>query len=79
MNIPSFSLWTGLPGFERFERALKLTEEAAFAPEGFLRWLNTVSPAGKPPATKVAITVADVADETERIFRQQVEWWVAIL
>lgn len=75
MTVPPFALWEGLPGFDRLQRALKLAERAAFAPEGFLRWLNDIRPAGEAKRTEVPLTVEGVAAATEEMFRKRVEWW----
>jgi hypothetical protein len=75
LSVPPFLLWEGLPGFDRLQRALRLAEKAAFTAEGFLRWLNRTRPAGEPEATKVAFTVAGMADAAQQLFRQRVEWW----
>jgi hypothetical protein len=45
---PSFLLWEGLPGFDRLQRILAVAEEAAFVPEGMVRWLNSIRPEGAP-------------------------------
>jgi hypothetical protein len=75
MTLPPFAVWEGLPGFDRLRRALKLAERAAFAPEGFLRWLNDIRPAGEAKRTEVPLTVEGVAEETEELFRKRVDWW----
>ena len=75
LNIPSLLLWEGLPGFDRLQRALNMTEEAAFRPEGFLRWLNDRRPAGAPKATELTLTVEGVADATAMMFKDRVNWW----
>jgi hypothetical protein len=75
MNAPPFWLWEGLPGFDRLRRALALTEQAAFVPEGFLRWLNDVRPAGKPELLEVPFTAEGVADTTATMFEKCAAWW----
>jgi hypothetical protein len=75
MTVPPFALWEHLPGFDRLQRALKLAERAAFAPEGFLRWLNDIRPAGEAKRTEVPLTVEGMAAATEELFRQRVDWW----
>ena len=75
MTVPPFALWENLPGFDRLQRALKLAERAAFAPEGFLRWLNDIRPAGEAKRTEVPLTVEGMAAATEELFRQRVDWW----
>jgi hypothetical protein len=75
LNLPPFASWERLPGFDRLQRALDLTEKAAYTPEGFLRWLNAVRPAGAPEHTEVPRTVEGMASAAEKIFRERVEWW----
>jgi hypothetical protein len=75
LNIPPFLLWEGLPGFDRLQRALALAEEAAFGPEGFLRWMNDIRPADAAEQTEVYLTAAAVADATAEAFRKRVHWW----
>src|SRR5262249_4810288 len=75
MTGPPFALWEILPGFDRLQRALKLAERVAFAPTGFLRWLNDIRPAGETKRTEVPLTVEGVAAATEEMFQKRVEWW----
>jgi hypothetical protein len=64
-----------LPGFERIQSALKLTDQVAFTSEGFLRWLNEIRPASDPPIVEVPITAAKVADGADEFFRLRVGFW----
>jgi hypothetical protein len=75
LSIPPFLVWEGLPGINRLRSALDLARDAAFAREGFLRWLNDVRPAGEPELTDYPLTAEAVADETEKLFQARVEWW----
>jgi hypothetical protein len=77
MTLSPFAVWEGLPGLERLQRALALAEEAAFVPEGFLRWLNDRRPTGEPERTEVPswLTVEGVADATAKMFQGRVAWW----
>jgi hypothetical protein len=75
LHVPPFVLWGLYPGFDRLQRALALAEKAAFVPEGMVRWLNDIRPAGEPKLTEVPLTVERVADETEEMFRTRVKWW----
>jgi hypothetical protein len=75
LNVPPFLRWEKLPGFDRLRRGLALAEEAAFAPEDFLRWLNSIRPAGAPGLTEVPLTVAGVADTQAEAFRILVGRW----
>ena len=75
MSVPAFAVWEFLPGFPRLEHALKLVEQAAFEPEGMVRWLNGVRPEGEPEVTTVPFTTEEVATGLERIFRERAAWW----
>jgi hypothetical protein len=75
MAVPPLALWEGLPGLDRLQRALKMAEKAAFAPEGFLRWLNAIRPAGEPERAEVPLTSEGMAAAAEELFRRRVEWW----
>jgi hypothetical protein len=74
-SIPPFLVWQELPGFDRFESALKLTDHAAFTAEGFLRWLNRVRPASHAPVTEVPIVASRYAEGVAEAFRIRTEWW----
>ena len=75
LNVPPFVLWKDHPGFDRLMRSLDLAERAAFVPEGMVRWLNRIRPAGEPELTEAPFGVEWIADATERLFRKQAEWW----
>ena len=75
MNVPPFAYWDFLPGFHRLKRALDAAQEAAFVPEGFVRWLNEIRPAGAPEQTAAPVSPEEFADALETFFRQRVEWW----
>ena len=75
LNVPPCQLWQGLPGLNRLQRALSLTESVAFAPADFLRWLNRTRPKGCPELRDVPLTVAGIAAATEGLFREQAAWW----
>ena len=75
LNVPPFLVWQGLPGLDRLQRALSLAENAAFAPEGFLRWLNRTRPKGTPERTDVPFTAEGMAAATDSLFREQAAWW----
>jgi hypothetical protein len=76
LNLPPFALFKIMPGFGRIERALKLTEVAAFTREGMVRWLNAIRP---PDAPKVALVELVSVEEHARVcddcFRERVKWW----
>jgi hypothetical protein len=73
LSVPPFLLWDKLPGFDRLQRALTLAEKAAFVPEGFLRWMNRLRPAGEPELTKVPLTADGLANATEETFQELVQ------
>jgi hypothetical protein len=75
MTVPPFVLWEALPGFDRLQHALNVSEKAAFVAEGFLRWLNTIRPAGELEVTHVPLTAERLAAATEEVFRERVRWW----
>ena len=76
MNVPPFLLWEEFPGFKRLQDALAMAEQAAFKPEGFLRWMNDVRPKGDPEHTEEDLwTVEEVADGFEKVYRKRAEWW----
>jgi hypothetical protein len=75
LTIPPFALWEGLPGYDRLQRALKLTEQSAFVAEGFVHWLNSRRPAGEPERMAPPLTVEGMAADAEQVFRERVEWW----
>jgi hypothetical protein len=74
LSVPPFAAWAGLPGLARLERALGLAEQAAFVPEGMVRWLNDVRPAGAPAVTAAPWT-AEAAAGIDRLFQERVAWW----
>jgi hypothetical protein len=75
LTIPPFAFWEALPGYDRLQRALKLTENAAFVAEAFVQWWNTIRPAGEPERTLPPLTVEGMAAGTEKVFRERVERW----
>jgi hypothetical protein len=75
LTIPPLAFWEGLPGFHRLQQALDLSERAAFYPEGFLRGLNAIRPAGEPEQLQVSLTVEGWATAAEAVFRERVAWW----
>jgi hypothetical protein len=75
LNIPPFLLWEDLPGFGRLQSALDLAKKTAFTPEGIVKWLNRVRPAGTPELTRDPLPADELAKATEEAFRQRVQWW----
>jgi hypothetical protein len=73
LNVPPFLFWEKLPGLDRLLRALALAEKAAFVPEGFLRWMNRIRPAGDPELTNVPLTTEGLATATEETFQELVQ------
>ena len=74
MSVPPFLLWKNLPGFERLQRALTLSERVAYVPEGFVRWLNRYRLKGTAKVTEVSLTAERVAAATEKGYREDVKW-----
>jgi hypothetical protein len=72
LGIDAFVLWADLPGFDRLQSTLKLTDEIAFAPEGMVAMLNRRRPPDAPEITTVPLTPERIAAETEDIFRYSV-------
>jgi hypothetical protein len=76
LNIPPFTYFKVLPGFDRLKRALKMAEETAFRPEGMLNWLNSIRPTDAERVTFETIISPEVyARRCEAEFRGQVEFW----
>jgi hypothetical protein len=77
IGIPPFPGWEYLPGFKRVQRALDLADRIAFSPEGLLRWLNTIGPAGTPELAELpkALTAETHAAEAEEMFRERAKSW----
>jgi hypothetical protein len=74
-SIPPFLLWEKLPGFDRLQRALELTEKVAFVLKGFLRWLNRIRLVGEPEVTESSMTAEGQAEAHETAFQELVQWW----
>ena len=75
LDVPPFLLWEMAPGYERFQHVRAVTEKTAFVAEGFLQWLNSRRPKGKPELLQAPLTVEMVADENDKAFRQRILWW----
>lgn len=76
LNIPAFTYFKVLPGFDRLERALKMAETTAFQPAGMLNWLNSTRPTHAGRATFESIISPEVyACRCEAEFRGQVKFW----
>ena len=80
LTIPPFALWEALPGFDRLQHAVAITEAkddlrgVAFTTEEMLHWLNDVRPKGQPAPTTIALTAESFAHDTEELFRRGVAW-----
>jgi hypothetical protein len=74
-SLPPFASWELLPGFDRLQRALTLTEKAAFTPEWFVNWMNVIRPPDSSEVTEAPLTVEGIADGTEQLFQERVQWW----
>jgi hypothetical protein len=78
LNVPPFPRWALLPGYDRLERALSLTDVAAFGPEGMLRFLNSLRNKCEPelpPLSEVPFTAEAIATGHGRLFRERARWW----
>ena len=75
LNIPPWLLWQQLPGFDRLQHTLSAAEQAAFTPQGFVRWMNRTRPANTPELTASPLTADSFADAYEEAYRQRSEWW----
>jgi hypothetical protein len=74
LSVPPYSLWTGLPGYDRFEKLLKTSESIAFTRKGLRRWLNRTKAAGEPDSKRV-LSAERLADAAEAMYRERVKWW----
>jgi hypothetical protein len=75
-------LWEDLTGFGRIQEALAFIARTdslpgpAFAPEGYLCYLNRIiHPPGAPELAVCPLTVEGVADAIEKYFRKRVKFW----
>jgi hypothetical protein len=65
-----------LPGFDRLQGALELTEQFAFVREGMLRWLNKNRLVGLPAVTEAGLISPELwASDIEASYRQLVACW----
>ncbi len=75
LNIPPLLLWEALPGYERLQETLEMARERSFDIDGIREWLNRVRPPGAPPSEGPKLSVDGVADATETMFADRVEFW----
>jgi hypothetical protein len=75
-HLPPFRSWKMMPGYDRLQRALKLTQQAphipggaAFTSKGMLQWLNRVRPTGEPELSAVPLSAEGQADALESLFQ----------
>jgi hypothetical protein len=73
LSVPPFSLWAGLPEFDRFEKLLRMSESMTFMRKGLLRWLNRVKKPGEPESKRVS--AERLASQAEEMYRARVRWW----
>ena len=80
MNVPAFSLWELLPGYERLAKAMDEVDEtktefpAAFGAEHMLAFLRNHRPEGLPEPTKDRLISAEAcANELRQLFRDGVK------
>jgi hypothetical protein len=74
IGVPLYHLWEVLPGFERLKRDLKLAETLSFSRDGLLHWCNQKRKPGEREIKQV-ISAETCANESEGMYREQVEWW----
>jgi hypothetical protein len=76
LSIPPFASWNALPGFDRLQGALELTERVAFVRQGMLRWLRENQPAGRPAVPEAGLISPELwASAIEASYRQLVACW----
>jgi hypothetical protein len=74
LGVPPYLLWEVLPGYERLKRDMDLAETLSFSRDGLLRWCNQKRKLGEPEIKQV-ISAETCANESEGMYREQVEWW----
>lgn len=62
-----------LPGFDRIQRAMKLSEDLAYTQRGFLKWMNQDRPEGDAELTDSPLTAEGMADAAEHAFRTRAQ------
>ncbi|HTU24919.1 MAG TPA: hypothetical protein VMF30_05955 [Pirellulales bacterium] len=80
MSVPAFTIWESLPGYDRFQAAMKRIKHtkarmgAAFHPKGMLRFLQEIRRAGQAePTIDWLISPENYADEQDKLFRDLVK------
>ena len=80
MNVPAFTIWELLPGYERLEKAMARVDETktsspvAFLAEHMMGFLRNNRPDGFPEPTEDGLMTAEkVAKELDAMFRDMVK------
>jgi hypothetical protein len=73
--IPPFLLWEAQPVCERLQLSLEMARERPFDSDGMREWLNSVMPPDAPPSAGPKLSVEGVADATEAMFVDRVQFW----
>jgi hypothetical protein len=64
-----------LPGYDRLQAALEMARERSFDHDGMREWLNRVRPSDAPPSAGPKLSVEGVANATEAMFADRVQFW----
>jgi hypothetical protein len=75
LSVPEFLLWEHLPGYERFQRLLAVTDVLAFSPEEMKEWLNRIRPSEKPLVEAILPTADDDAEKMHEFFEERCRFW----
>jgi hypothetical protein len=80
MNVPAFTIWESLPGYERLAKAMAEVDEkktdfpTAFLAEHMLRFLQNNRPKGFPEPTEDSLFSAEAyADGLDKMLREGVK------
>ena len=80
MNVPAFTIWKSLPGYERLEKTMAKVNETntetptAFRAEHMMEFLQNNRPEGFPEPTEDGLMTADkVAKALDSMFRDMVK------
>jgi hypothetical protein len=75
LSVPPDLCWSVLPGYDRFQRALKMSEHSAFDANGFDRWRERIRPTDAPTGAMPPFTAQAEAEKTAAAFRDRVKRW----
>ena len=75
LDLPPFLLWEDLPGYERLQMTLAGARHASFHPASMREWLDRVRPPGGAPMTGTLLGIDAVADATEEMYQDRVQFW----